>query len=132
MALVKKSKNQRSCKSFLLHGLLQQKARIFLVTSQETSMASMRAQRQFTSFRVIGQNRLFLRRFQNPRLRLACCFGAPVFLVSNSIVLGQFAAAHGAGILAKNTGLTGQSTGTVKSCAFNFPRLRLGAPYFER
>ena len=54
------------------------------------------------------------------------------FWFSNSIVLGQFAAAHGAGILAKNTGLTGQSTGTVKSCAFNFPRLRLGAPYFER
>lgn len=73
--------NQRSCRSFLRYWLLQQKARIFLVTSQETSMARMRAQRQFTSFRGIGQNRLFLRRFQNPRLRPACCSGAPVFLV---------------------------------------------------
>ena len=117
MASVRKSKKQRFCRSFSRYWLLQHKARIFLVVSQETFSAKCAPEHPWLRSRSRVEN---LRSCTglNPSLRSGCCFGAPVFAVRNSIFLGQFAAAKSAGILAKNTGLTHQSTGTVQSWRF--------------
>ena len=109
-----KAKTKCFCRSFSRYWLIHQKARIFLVASQETFSAKCAPEHPWLRSRSRVEN---LRSCTglNPSLRSGCCFGAPVFAVRNSIVPGQFAAAQSAGILAKSTGLTHQSTGTVQS-----------------